>query len=113
MMKGISTLTAVAFLTGSARDVAAQTGPIRGQGTVMCASWISDHRNEPLIASAQNAWLMGFVSAYHAHSGLAPKMANSELIAEVTRHCRENPSDTLYKDATGLVTDLSRKLNAN
>lgn len=60
-MKGISALAAVAFLTSSTAVVDAQTGPVRGQGTVTCASWISDHRNEALIASAQNA-LMEFIA---------------------------------------------------
>jgi hypothetical protein len=112
--KLISGLASLLLLAGSTVVVGAQaTGPIRGQGTVRCASWISDHRNETLIASAQNAWLMGFMSAYHSHSGLAPKVPNSELIALITRHCRTNTNDTLYQAASALVRELSGSLNRN
>ncbi len=94
---------------GSVGSVAAQNAPVRGQGTIACSSWISDHRSETLVASAQNAWLMGFVSAYHAHSGVTPSESNADLIGWVTAYCRGHPNDTLYQAASALVAELSAK----
>lgn len=87
---------------------------IFGPGFGACGQWSAAHQGYSAVTSGQDAWLMGYVSAYSdwgtdRSSDLFDKTDNAALVAWVSNYCAVHPRDQIATAARALIASLTRR----
>lgn len=105
-----------AFGVGPSSTVAATRQPpaVFGPGFGSCGQWTAAHQGYSAITSGQDAWLLGYLSAYsywgtNRTKDLFDKTGNGALIGWVSDYCAAHPQDQIATAARALVADLNRR----
>jgi hypothetical protein len=84
---------------------------ILGQGNQSCGKWIADRRQDNLAAHTEEAWLLGYLTAYNEWSN-DPNDPNANVTKEtdadgvfawMDNFCQSHPVDTIATGSTSLI----------
>jgi hypothetical protein len=86
--------------------------PALGVGNASCRDWIRSHHEHDGRDKVLNSWLLGFFSGRNAFAP-SPKSYffyydEQHLLDAVMRHCKANPSVSIYETATLFLRLLKR-----
>lgn len=91
-----------------------QPPAVFGPGFGSCGEWTAAHRGYSAVTSGQDAWLLGYLSAYSYWGAsrtddVFGKTDNAALIAWVSGYCAAHPQDQIATAARALVGALDRR----
>jgi hypothetical protein len=104
-------------ITVSASVAQARDAPVGlGEGIISCGTWITDRKN-PALATTDNAWLLGFISAFNLYmlsidEDVARGTDKRGLIAWINNYCSVHPLDSLESASASLILELQRRSGA-
>jgi hypothetical protein len=91
-----------------------QPAVVLGPGFGSCSEWTAAHRGYSAITSGQDAWLLGYLSAYSAWGTTRPdavfgRTDNAAYIGWVSGYCADHPQSQIATAAHALIGDLNRR----
>jgi len=84
-----------------------------------CSTWTDAHKNIGLLATNQDSWVMGYLTAYNTWTlkgagDVADKLDGKRLMDSITQSCAAHPISTIADAANNLIVQLEiRRRNAN
>lgn len=94
--------------TAAALPAAAAPYGVLGAEIVSCTTWASDRHGHTPAATADEDWVMGYITAYNftTQGDIAKGTNNAALAAWIDNYCSAHPSDSLATASAALITDL-------
>jgi hypothetical protein len=79
-----------------------------GHGLDACSVWLDQHRGRTEIAQRQDAWLLGFTSAFNVYSqNITIRLPDAtEQVSYVTAWCKDHPTEAYATAALWMVVEL-------
>lgn len=89
-----------------------QSPAVFGPGFGSCSEWSAAHQGYSAITSGQDAWLLGYLSAYSywgtsRTDDVFGKTNNNALIGWVSGYCAAHPQDQIATAARALIGALN------
>jgi len=90
---------------------------VRGSGTSSCGTWVQEHRSSSLTSLLEDAWLLGYVTAYNYWTlkGSTDVVGETDapgMVAAMTQYCENHPLDSISAAAVDLIIQLRLKLRS-
>ena len=88
---------------------------ILGSGTASCGTWSGDRQRNQSLSQLNQAWVLGYVSAYNIHkpaqNRMTKPMDTHQIILWIDDYCDANPEKNISDAAKALIEELTGRGN--
>jgi len=111
----LAAVAALVLAAAGAQARPAQDGgfTVLGIGAHSCGSWVSDRKANGWAAVVDEAWVVGFLSAYNQFGPAPDDIAAGTDVAGATgwidNYCTQHPLETISLATQALINELNKR----
>lgn len=113
VLLALTALFLIAMTGAEARTAGGGGFTVLGMGNKSCGSWVADRKAKSGVDLVEEAWVLGFLSAYNEFGPEADDVTAQTDVAGVSgwidNYCTAHPLDTIALAAQALIVELNKR----